>query len=142
MHFPKCLKTSRITIYAEHHLKGFSKHTDAEQRHGHNWDITLAWKSEYSPLRGFTRDEPDLELYADRVRELDGAFLPDLLNPHPSTAENLALFLLHLWVPRLSPHKLIHDLHSVTVSKCDQYTATVYASTASYKWATDMWGNP
>lgn len=118
--FPMIRKESTWLIVASHDLRGVTTHPDAMAgAHDHVWKITCIWKKPYSPSIGFIRDEVLVDNgWGDRIRELDGKNLSELMKLH-ATAENFALWLLHFWLVRLSPHEVNYELDAVRVQKGD-----------------------
>jgi len=124
--WPRVRKEGRYTIRAKHHLAGISIHTDADEPHWHDWEITLIWDNwEHNPDRGFARDEVYIDgAWGRRLQELDGADLNAVM-PAPPTAENLACWLLFDWLPRLTPHEINHEVSAIRVSKCARFSCEV-----------------
>lgn len=134
MNWPKAKKECTYIIKASHHLRGVSKHPDASTVHEHQWRITLIFNHwEFSPYHGFTRDEMEIDRsFGERVRELDGKTLNDLM-PVPPTSENLCLWLLTDWMQNLSKDKINFELDGVRVSKCETFVTEATKEQAN-KW--------
>jgi 6-pyruvoyl-tetrahydropterin synthase len=115
---PHIRKESWFTITASHDLHGVTKHADAMAgEHSHDWIVTLIWRKPYSPSIGFLRDEADIESgWGERLRELNGQNLSERMKL-PATAENLAFWLLHCHLVRLSPTEANYELDGLRVTK-------------------------